>query len=70
MSADNIKQLPFIYLDCGTEDFLYGTNREYAGLLQEKKIAHEYRELPGKHDWAFWDSQIEEFLEMSERFIK
>lgn len=70
ISADKIKTLPFIYLDCGTEDFLYQGNREFANLLQEKKIPHEYRELPGKHDWVFWDAQVREFLELSEKFIK
>lgn len=70
MSADKIKTLPFIYLDCGTEDFLIGSNREFANLLLEKRIRHEFRQLPGAHDWKFWDAQIQEFLELSEKFIK
>lgn len=70
ISADKIKSLPFIYQDCGTEDFLSQNNRDFLALLQEKKIQHEYRELPGIHDWKFWDSQIQEFLRTSGRFIK
>lgn len=70
ISPDKIKSLPFIYLDCGTEDFLYQNNRDFANLLQEKKIPHEFRELPGGHNWMFWDSQIQEFLELSKKFIK
>ncbi len=70
MPADKIKNLPFVYLDCGTEDFLYQNNRDFANLLQEKKIAHEFRQLPGAHDWKFWDAQVREFLELSEKFIK
>ena len=70
ISPDKIKGLPFIYLDCGTEDFLYQNNRDFANLLQEKKVPHEFRELPGIHDWKFWDSQVQEFLELSEKFIK
>jgi len=70
ISPDKIKSLPFIYVDCGTEDFLYQNNREFANLLQEKKISHEFRQLPGGHDWKFWDSQIKEFLELSDRFLK
>jgi len=69
MPAEKIKLLPFIYQDCGTEDFLYSNNREFAALLQQRKIPHEYRELPGGHDWRFWESQIQEFLEVSERFL-
>lgn len=70
MPADKIKTLPFIYADCGTEDFLYQNNRNFADLLVEKKIPHEFRELPGIHDWKFWNSEIREFLEVTEKFVK
>jgi putative tributyrin esterase len=66
LSADKMKTLPFFYLDCGTEDGLLASNREFAALLLEKKIPHEFRQLPGRHDWRFWDAQIQEFLELSE----
>ncbi len=68
--SEKVKTLPFIYVDCGTEDFLIRQNREFNALLVEKKIPHEFRELPGKHDWAFWDSQVQEFLRLSQKFIK
>ena len=68
MPADRIKNLPFIYLDCGTEDFLFQSNRDFVNLLVEKKVRHEFRQLPGAHDWKFWDAQIQEFLELSEKF--
>ncbi len=70
MPADKIKNLPFVYLDCGTEDFLINNNRDFVNLLLEKKIKHEFRQLPGAHDWKFWDAQVQEFLELSEKFIK
>ncbi|MDQ3132308.1 MAG: esterase family protein, partial [Acidobacteriota bacterium] len=66
ISPEKAKQLPFLYLDCGTEDFLIQQNRDYAALLLEKKIPHEFRQLPGKHDWIFWNSQIKEFFELIE----
>ena len=69
MPAEKAKTLPFIYLDCGTEDGLIAANREFSALLIEKKIPHESRELPGKHDWIFWDAQVQEFLKLSEKFI-
>jgi putative tributyrin esterase len=68
-STEKIKTFPFIYFDCGTEDFLFQNNREFAALLVEKKIPHEYRQLPGRHDWNFWNSQVLEFLRVSERFV-
>lgn len=67
--SDKIKTLPFIYLDCGTEDFLVQSNRDFMIQLTEKKIPHEFRQLPGKHDWNFWDSEVKEFLEVTEKIL-
>lgn len=67
ISPEKMKSLPFIYLDCGTEDFLFQNNRDFVALLLEKKIPHEFRQLPGKHDWTFWNSQVKEFIELSEK---
>jgi S-formylglutathione hydrolase FrmB len=53
---------PFLYIDCGTEDGLLKANREFVALLQQRKIAYEYRELPGAHTWAYWDQQLPEML--------
>lgn len=61
-APDAIKQLPFIYLSCGTEDSFLLINHNFDSLLVERKIPHEYHELPGGHDWAFWGSQIRQFL--------
>ncbi|MCD9189577.1 MAG: esterase family protein [Pyrinomonadaceae bacterium] len=69
ITPEKVRELPFLYLDCGTEDFLIQNNRDFQAILIEKKIPHEFRQLPGKHDWKFWDSQIQEFLELSERFM-
>ena len=70
ISPEKIKTLPFIYLDCDTEDFLFQNNRDFVALLLEKKIPHEFRQLPGKHDWKFWDAQVQEFLELSDKYVK
>jgi S-formylglutathione hydrolase FrmB len=59
-----VAELPFIYLDCGTEDHLLAQSRNFSKLLQEKKIPHEYRERPGIHEWPEWDHQIQEVLKV------
>ncbi len=64
LAEERVKQLPFIYFDCGTEDLLLNTNREFAELLVSKKVAHEYRQLPGRHSWPYWEKQIREFLRL------
>jgi putative tributyrin esterase len=66
--ANRIPSLPFIYFDCGTEDSgVFPDNRELAALLLEKKIPHEYRELPGDHSWGYWDRQVQEVLKIAIR---
>ena len=69
MTPERMKEIPFIYLDCGTEDFLFINNRNFVGLLVEKKVPHEYRQLPGKHDWKYWDKQVQEFLQLADRIF-
>ncbi len=64
------KKLPFLYIDCGLEDFLFKSNRDFIELLLEKKIPHEYRQRPGGHSWTYWDAQVQEFLELSARHFK
>lgn len=69
IKPENVKNLPFIYQSCGTEDFLIQNNRDFVVLMAANKIPHEYRELPGVHDWKFWDDQVQEFLRLSVKFI-
>ena len=70
LTDEQRKNLPYFYLGCGTEDFLIQNNLDFVKLLREKKVPHEFRELPGQHDWVFWDAQIQEFLRLSEKFLK
>ena len=67
MSPARIAALPFFYFDCGTEDSatIFPYNRELAQLMAEKKIPHEYRELPGDHSWGYWDKQVQEVLKIA-----
>lgn len=70
LTPDTIKALPYVYMSCGTEDFLIANNRDFLGILNERKVPHEYREHPGIHDWIFWDDQVREFLDLAERRLK
>lgn len=60
-------ELPFFYIDCGTEDSRLGQSSDFANLLLERKIPHEFRQLPGRHDWNYWGKQIGEFLRIASR---
>jgi len=66
--ANQLAVLPYFYFDCGTEDPLatvFTSNRDLAKLMFDKKIPHEFRELPGDHSWAYWDQQIPHVLEVA-----
>ena len=62
LTAADISSLPYLYLDCGLEDGFLATNREFAEILLSKKIVHQYRQLPGAHNWGYWDRQVKEIL--------
>ena len=65
--AKDIKKLSGLklYFDCGTEDGLITNSRDFSALLIEKKIPHEFRELPGTHSWPYWDRQVQEILKLA-----
>lgn len=60
-------RLPYLYLDCGTEDGLLEVNREFTALLRVRKIAYEYHEVPGAHTWDYWDRQAIQLLHVLAR---
>ncbi len=56
------RQLPAISIDCGDEDPFLSQNRTFHDHLLELKIAHEYNEHNGSHDWRYWDARLQEAL--------
>lgn len=71
LQPQRIASLPFFYFDCGTEDsrLIFPFNRELSGLMLEKKIPHEFRELPGNHSWAYWDKQVQQVLKIATKHL-
>jgi len=72
LPAGRIASLPYFYFDCGTEDvpLIFKYNVELANVMREKKIPHEYRQLPGDHSWAYWDQQIQPILEITSQKLR
>lgn len=68
-SAEKIKEFPFFFVVCGTEDHQFQSNRDFSALLSEKKVPHEYRQKPGAHNWAFWDEEAREFLRFADKLM-
>ena len=47
-----------VIVDCGLEDHLIEGNRNLHEKLMRLKIAHDYIERPGKHDWNYWRNAV------------
>ncbi len=50
------------YQFCGTEDFLYTTNRRFRYLAREKHLDLTYLEDAGDHTWPVWAKQIQHYI--------
>ena len=61
------KALPRLYLECGTEDFLWKENVRFKEHLEKLKIPFTWKERPGTHGWDFWDVCIQNFLRFAFR---
>jgi S-formylglutathione hydrolase FrmB len=54
--------VPAMRIDCGVSDFLIEQNRYFHKHLETLRIAHEYEEFPGSHDWGYWDLHVREAI--------
>jgi putative tributyrin esterase len=62
LASADMQTLPYFYLDCGADDMFLGVNRKFVVQLQQLKIPYEFHEMPGGHEWKYWDGAIERFL--------
>ena len=60
---DAHRDIPKMYMCCGTEDSLVEANRDLRDYLLENGVDLTYVEGPGVHDWVFWDTYIKKILE-------
>jgi S-formylglutathione hydrolase FrmB len=67
--TEKISSLPFIYLDCGTEDELglLKPNQQFAEIMVNRKIRHEYRQVPGEHTVQLY--RLGDVLELCDRIF-
>lgn len=57
------RELPRLYLACGTGDPLLPGNRRLAAALRELGYPISYEELDGGHDWDFWTAALRGLLD-------
>ena len=61
MTKKSDKKTKF-YAWCGEQDFLYQANEVAVKQLRECGLDITYHHNSGKHEWYYWEKQLEEFL--------
>jgi S-formylglutathione hydrolase FrmB len=51
-------QAPYLFLSCGADESLLAPNRQFAAVLAEQHLAHEFHIVPGGHEWAQWNKEL------------
>ena len=56
---------PWLYVSCGTADFLYAQHQDMVPKLQETGWnVTRHDEPDATHEWGFWDQEIRKFIDM------
>jgi putative tributyrin esterase len=58
----NKKRLNIFRFDCGRDDVLFEDNKNLHEMLNHEGIKHVFEELDGKHEWPYWEKNIERSL--------
>jgi S-formylglutathione hydrolase FrmB len=52
-------ETPLLLIRCGDQEGLLGVNRQFAAVLKERGLPHEFEVVRGGHDWETWNGQLE-----------
>ena len=63
-ASTNPSVLPKLHIVCGRQEDLYPLSQMYAKACTSLGIQVDYHEEDGKHDWFFWNAQIQRLLAM------
>ena len=63
--AEAAKKLRLLYVACGDKDGLFRISEGVHKMLDEKKVPHVYRVIPGGgHDFKVWKSDLYHFAQL------
>jgi enterochelin esterase-like enzyme len=63
--AEAAKKLRLLYVSCGDKDGLFRISQGVHAMLDEKKVPHVYRVIPGGgHDFRVWKSDLYTFAQL------
>jgi putative tributyrin esterase len=54
----NPAEAPYLFLTCGDAESLLPPNREFAAILEQQHLQHEFHVAAGGHDWNQWNAQL------------
>jgi S-formylglutathione hydrolase FrmB len=54
----NPDAMPYLFLTCGEQEGLLPANREFAGLLAQRRFRYEFHTVSGGHDWNQWNAWL------------
>ncbi len=49
---------PYLFLSCGADESLLAPNRQFAEVLAEQRLPHEFYIVPGGHEWTQWNKEL------------
>ncbi len=61
-AAQKPDMLPRMYVSCGLQDDIYPLTVMFRDACRKLGLPLEYDEAEGRHEWSFWDKQIQQFL--------
>ena len=60
-----VEKLQLLYVSCGDQDSLFRISQDVHASLDEKKVPHVWRVIPGGgHDFRVWKSDLYHFAQM------
>ena len=60
----NAPKKPWLYVSCGTADFLYGSHLPFVKALKDNGWdVTNWEEPDAIHEWGFWDREIRKFID-------
>jgi enterochelin esterase family protein len=57
------EELRLLRLSCGSDNSRVAGQHRLAELLRTHGIRHEYREIPGEHEWKVWRADLADFAQ-------
>ncbi len=49
---------PYLFVSCGADESLLAPNRQFAEVLAEQHLPHEFHIVPGGHEWTQWNKEL------------